>query len=337
MARPLPRPPPKRPKWKTKPKEVRPDQHPLLNGAKALFESGRLSYEVGYLKPAKRLLVDLIVTKTALDKTLTFANQLFLLLEERGHRVVLSPKTETFRRSSVDEYEVPRKRGGYDFNNLWCPYRCTVVYVGTVAIGLTIIEMVEEVEVRYVDGKYIREKDYVPSKRRGYGFDRGWKTKKDFSTGRLRLQAYSPYPRAEWVYRWQETNNRDLVSQTKAIVKELERATVEIARLVEEGERQAEIERREWEAQQEERRREEAERRAAEALKKSKEELLQIIAGWAEANRIEQFFQDAERRAAKLSGDKKLKMLERLKLARKLVGSVDALDHFMAWRSPDER
>ena len=51
------------------------------------------------------------------------------------------------------------KNRGY--NNLWSPWRCTVVYIGTVAIGLTIIEMSEEVEVRYVNGKYIREQDYV--------------------------------------------------------------------------------------------------------------------------------------------------------------------------------
>ena len=78
---------------------------------------------------------------------------------------------------------------------------------------------------------------------------------------------------------WQETKGRDLDSQIKVIVKELERATVNIARLVEEGERQAEIERQRWEAQQERWRKEEAERRAAEALKESKSELFQIIDG----------------------------------------------------------
>jgi hypothetical protein len=29
--------------------------------------------------------------------------------------------------------------------------------------------------------------------------------------------------------------------------------------------------------------------------------------------------------------------MERLKLAREMIGSVDALDRFLAWRSPDER
>jgi GTP1/Obg family GTP-binding protein len=121
------------------------------------------------------------------------------------------------------------------------------------------------------------------------------------------------------------------------IINELEKASEIIARLVEEGERQAEIERRKWEVQKEQWRREEAERLAAKALKESREELLQIIKAWGEATRIDIFFKDAEKRAASLSDDKKLKMLERLRLAREMIGSVDALDHFLAWRSPAER
>jgi dsDNA-specific endonuclease/ATPase MutS2 len=112
---------------------------------------------------------------------------------------------------------------------------------------------------------------------------------------------------------------------------------VVIARLVEEGERQAEIERQKWEAQQEIWRREEEERQAAQALKESREELLQIIDRWGRANRIEQFFRDAEQRAAGLSENDRFRLLDRLKLAREMVGSVDALDRFLAWRAPEER
>jgi hypothetical protein len=197
--------------------------------------------------------------------------------------------------------------------------------------------MSEEVEMRYINGKYIREQDYVPPKRSRYGHEYTWTTQKDYPTGRLCLQAYSPYPRAHWVKRWQETKNRDLVTQIKTIVKELEHAAVDIARLVEKGELQAKVERQEWEAQQERWRREEEERRAAMAYKESRDELLQIIKTWESANYIEQFFQDIERRAAGLSDEDRIRLLERLKLARKMVGSADALDRFMAWKAPDER
>ena len=153
----------------------RPDQHPLLIGAKTHFETGRLSYEGDYLKPAKKLLVDLAVTKAGLDKALSFANELFLSLEDNGHRVLIAPHGEFLHREEVDEREEPHRNRGY--NNLWSPWRSTVVYIGTVAIGLTVIEMSEEVEVRYVNGKFVREEDYVPPKRGRYTPDNTWTTK----------------------------------------------------------------------------------------------------------------------------------------------------------------
>lgn len=334
VAKPLPKPPTVVRRRRAATTTPRPDMHPLIRGAKELFEAGRVSRDLGYLKPAKHLLPDLIVTKPGLDKVLSFANQLFLSLEERGHRVVIAPNGEYFHRGDVDERENPGKN--HHYNNLWSPGRPTVVYIGTVAIGLTIIEMSEEVEARYVNGEYVRLSEYVPPKRGRYAPDHGWTAKHEFRTGRLCLQAYSPYPRATWVNHWRETKDRELVSRIEGIAGELERAVVGIAKLVEEGRLQAEIEHREWEARQEQWRKEQEIRRAAEARKASQKELLEIIAAWAESNQIEQFFKDAERQGAELNDADKAKLLERLKLARELIGTVDAIDHFMAWKSPDE-
>lgn len=311
-------------------------QHPLISGTKELFESGRLSYECGYLKPNKKLLVDFVVTKNGLDKVLSFANRLFLSLEECGYRVVIAPSSEHFHREKVDERENPNKANRY--NNLWTPSRITVVYIGTVAIGLTVIEMSEEVKARYVNGEYVRETDYVLPKRGRYAVDHTWSTTKDFPTGRLCLQAYSPYPRASWNKQWKETKpTQYLGNQIKGIVKELEDAAVEIARLAEEGMRQAESEHQKWEAQWRESQRQVAERRHAEALKASNEDLIRIIDRWAQSNRIELFFADAERRVANLEGDEKLRLSDRLRRARELIGSTDALEHFLDWKSPEER
>lgn len=332
VIRPLPRPPTKRKKRKSKLNSAVTGPHPLIQGVKVLFETGRFKSENGYLRPDKRNLVDLIISKESLDKGLAFADELFINLERSGHRVLLEPKGEEFHRAEVDEHEQPRNKG---YNNMWSPWRCTVVYIGTVAIGLTIIELSEEVEVRYVNGTFIRERDYFPPKRGRYsGYN--WKTTKDFPTGRLCLQAYSPYKRANWVKQWRETKDHDLRSQIKKIIKELEQAVPNIARLVEEGEIQAEIERREWEAQKEKWRKEEQERRAAKALKESRTELLKIIENWAEANRIEQFFQAAEKRIAELSESERNRFLDRLKRARELIISTDALDNLIRWKSPDE-
>ncbi len=335
VAKPLPKPPTAVRRRRAATTTPRPDMHPLIRGARELFEAGRLSYEGGYLKPAKHLLPDLVVTKPGLEKALSFANQLFLSLEERGHRVVIAPYAEHFHREDVDVREKPDKNRPY--NNLWSPGRPTVVYIGTVAIGLTVIEMSEEVEARYVNGEYVRLSDYIPPKRARYALNHSWTTKKQFSTGRLCLQAYSPYQRADWMNHWRETKDRDLTGRMKGIAAELERAVVDIAKLVEEGQRQAEIERKKWEAQQEEWRKEREIQRAAEARKASEKELLHIIAAWAESNRIEQFFKDAERQAGELNDADRAKLLERLRLARELMGSVRAIDYFLDWKSPDER
>jgi hypothetical protein len=335
LPRPLPAPPAKRKKHRSKPKEDRTRLHLLLTGVKELFEVGRLSHEAGYLKPNKRKLVDLIATKTGLGNAITFANDIFGQLEDYGYHVVLAPNGENFHRAEVDEHEVPRTNYGH--NNLWSPWSCTVVYIGTVAIGLTTMEMSEEVEARYVNGEFIRDKDYIPPKRWRYASDNSWTTKKDFPTGRLRLQAYSPYPGTKWVKSWQEKESGDLSKKTNGIIKELEQAAIEIPDLVAEAERKFKLQQQEWEAQHEKWCREEEKRRAAEALKASREDLLRIIGRWAESNRIEQFFKDIELRAADLNDLEKCKIHERLKLARNLIGSADALDHFRGWRSPDER
>jgi hypothetical protein len=315
--------------------KIHTNQHSIIIGAKELFDSGGLSAEGGYLKPSKKLLVDFVVTKNSLDRVLTFANQLFLSLEELGYRVVIAPSSENFHREDVDECEVSRKSNRH--NNLWSPLRVTVVYIGTVAIGLTIIEMSEEVQVRYVNGDYVRESDYAPQKRGRYAAHT-WTTTKDFPTGRLCLQAYSPYSRTTWSKQWKETKaTQNIGDRIKAIVKDLEVAAVEVARLAEEGMRQAEIEHQKWEAQLREWKREEEEQRQAEALKESNEELIRIIGEWAQANRINQFFADVVQRAEKLDGGAKFKLLDRLRRAHELIGSIDALEHFLKWKSPEER
>lgn len=93
---------------------------------------------------------------------------------------------------------------------------------------------------------------------------------------------------------------------------------------------------RNYDAQSKKWRRAEEERRAAKALKESKDEILRIIDSWDKAKRIDQFMLDIQKRASDLHDEERLNVLERLKRARELFGSVDALEHFLAWRSPKE-
>jgi hypothetical protein len=329
---PLPK-PPQRKKAKHCNRSELPEIHPHLQGAKQLFDEGRETSS-GYLKPIKRLLVDVIVSKQTCNRALDVANELFLLFEERGYQVAFAPKGVYLRRYAVDE----REKGGRErnFSDLWYPARDTIVSIGTVLIGLTIFEMSENVEVKYQDGKYTRVSDLPAKKPKRYE-SYSWISMQDLPSGRLCVQAYSPYNTATWSRQWKETKAGDFPSKLSAIVKELKREAATIAQLVEEGERQAEIERQRREAEHLVWLREEEVRRRIRAEKESREELFKVIESWAEVKKIEEFFADAERRAAGLSEDEKENILERLKLARKMVGGVDALQRFRSWKAPDER
>lgn len=164
--------------------------HSLILGANAHFESGRQVDESDYLRPYKKLLVDVTASKASLDKALEFANDLFNALESAGHRVTIAPsQKDQFRRSEADEREHPKKQRDYYYSRLWSPFRPTVVYIGTIAIGLIVLEMSEEVLMRYVSGKYVRDADYVPPKSSRRYFDHTWTTTKELPCGRLRLIA----------------------------------------------------------------------------------------------------------------------------------------------------
>lgn len=335
VPRPLPKPPSEIKRRRRRP-AAGPKQHPLLAGAKELFEAaGRVSFSGDYLKPSKRLLLDLAVTKSGLDKALSFANALFLRLEESGHRVVIAPNGEHLNRAAVDERENPSRT--HHYNNLWSPGRITVVYIGTVAIGLTIIEMSEELEARNVNGIYVPVRNHGLPKRTKGIFDSNWTLTHDFPTGRLCLQAYSPYYGAEWKKQWRETNSAPLDNKISAVVTELEEVSAEIARMVEEERKRADADRRRRDAEWEEYKRQEEEREAAEALRESGDELIKIIERWAESKRIEQFFAEVEQDMAELDGSTRAQLLDRLRSARELIGGTDALAQFMAWKLPAER
>ena len=99
----------------------------------------------------------------------------------------------------------------------------------------------------------------------------------------------------------------------------------------------AEERERHWQIAEAKRRREEQERREREAYKESREQLLAIVDRWALARRIEDFFQDLERRMASLEEAERAALSVRLQEAREMLGTVDAGRHFSAWRSPGER
>lgn len=323
-----------------------PALHSLLEGFQERLNEGRESYFNPYIKPIKRLLPDIITSKKMVSRTIDVANEFYLSLEKHGHQVKFSPHGQTLWRRTVDERE--KVRGGNHNSYLWSPSRPTLVFIGSVAIGLTVYEMTEYVEVRHIDGEYIRITDLTPQQLRKAARSYSWTSTRDMPSGRLCIQAYSPYPETQWKKQWQEAKAGDFPSKLPAIIRELEIASASIAKQVEEAEHKAEIQRQQLEQQREiERKRweeekakqalEDAERRRIKAIKDSREELSEIIKVWSKTRRIEEFFDDVERRTIDLEDEKKAAVLERLALARKMVDTTDALKWLASWNTPEER
>lgn len=208
--------------------------------------------------------------------------------------------------------------------------------------------MTEYVEVRHIDGEYIKVTDLTPQQLRKAARSYSWTSTRDMPSGRLCIQAYSPYPGTQWARQWQEAKAADFPSKLPAIIKELEGASATIAKQVEEAEHKAEIqrqqleqqrkiERKRWEEEKAKQALEDAERRRIKAIKDSRDELSDIIKAWAKAKRIEEFFADVERRTVNLEDEEKAAVLKRLALARKMVDTTDALKWLTSWKTPEER
>lgn len=309
--------------------------HPLIQGAKAHFENSRRIDEGQHLKPYKKLLVDVTASSTGLDKALAFANGLFNALESAGHRVLLAPESEKLSRARIDKDEISKKQHAHYYYPVWAPSRPTVVYIGTVVIGLAVVEMSEEVVMRYVgNGQYIRDADYVPPKASRRYLDHTWTTTRNIPSDRLRLIAYSPYWRVAWSENWQETKGDSLSSRIPKLIKAIQNAAVELVERLQEADRQAEIARLKQLAEEEKYLPEEDRRRVQQSIKDSQAQLFEVIKTWADVMNVEYFLQGVQDRARELPADERKTVLERLQLARDFIGTLNPLDFFLSWKTP---
>ena len=309
-------------------------QHALVVGAKACFEVDRFT-EYGYIRPRKRLLVDVVVSKPMLDTALEVANSLFNSLEGKGHRVALGHHGRYGGRPPLQLEGPQRQSLGY--REPWSPDAPTLVFVKDVAFGLTLYESSEPVEVRYVNGDYIPITQLNPVHHRWISRNHSWSSTHYLPTGRLTLRAYAAQSGVTWQHEWVERRPGELPHRFRTVRRVLVQSVPEVEQLVEKARLEAEEETRRWKAQVERWEREERERREKEAHNESREHLLAIVDRWALARRIEEFFRDIEQRAAGLEEGERAALQERLEGAREILGGIDALSHFSQWRSPANR
>jgi hypothetical protein len=204
-------------------------------------------------------------------------------------------------------------------------------------VGLSIVEVAQAVVMRYVDGRYVPDADYVaPRARSRRCVDSTWTMTKERPSGRLRLHAYAPHHRVVLNKQWQETNKSTLADHVPDIIAGIETMAAEMVPLVAKAARQMEAERLEWEAKRRRYRIEEDKRQIRESEKKSLEQLDWIIRHWADMQARSDFLTRVENEIAPLPELERRSMEERLALARSLLGSVNPMPAFREWRAPTE-
>jgi hypothetical protein len=290
-------------------KRERPETHALIIGARAHFDHARESDDQEYVRPYKRNLVDVLVSKAELGRALKTANELFLALEDRGQRVMLAPSSARYRHVACKLREGQGGRQDDYFSSVrWSPGEPTITFVGTVAIGLTLFEVSEEVEVRYDENlrKFVRIVPTTPAKpmarRSVVHRERVWITKRWMPSTRLALHAYASYHGVKWEQYWYEPMPEQLPSLFGAIAKQLEGAAVTIAKLVEEerqrvevAQRQQEMELEEWRKREAEEHRKQEEQRIHDEEVRDEKAFLELIAEWRLARDVRDYV--AESRA----------------------------------------
>ena len=319
----------------------RPDKHPLLIGARGLFDEVRGGREVLYVVPRKKNLVDVFVTPATLERALKAASELFLHLEERGQRVVLAPPGGRYARADVSVHEGatrPYDYGEYE-RGRWQPGTPTVALLGEVAIGLTIYETMEQVDSVWRDGKRVRYQapKTITTPRRGLRLPLRQEhvSRHDFPTGRLGLHAYAA-EHVSWEQTWIEKTAGDLSTMFEQIVKTFEGAAPKITKLLEERAREEERRRKEFDEQEKRWRREEAERRRKEEEAARVKRIQEEIASWRMARDVRTYVSEIHA----LVKDADLRITEGADADQELkwaLAYADRIDPLTSWRRDIEK
>ncbi len=309
--------------------------HRMISGARHHFENGQPVDKHSHLKPHKRLLVHVNASASGLDKALHFANDLFNAFEAKGHRVVMAPPNEEFWGLSADDREaVGELKERWSAKRLWSPQRPTIVYIGSVAIGLAIVEMSENIAMRYIDGEYIPDRDYVPPER-GETRD-SFITIKDVPSGRLRLIAYSPYHSVFWTNQWPVIGSSSLASKITGLIRAVEDMALELVTRIEEARLRAEIAHKKLLADMEARDRAEDRKRIEQSKADSAAQFEKVIEHWNREMSIRRFFDAAETQLAGLPESDAQAARQRLEIGRALLHGQDPIEALLAWRTPCE-
>lgn len=220
--------------------------------------------------------------------------------------------------------------------NLWSPGRPTLVFIGEVAIGLSIYEQTVEKEMVYLDGQYVplneakKIKPGLWDRKIGKFYRR---TTQRVASKRLCLRAYSPYWRVSWEYTWTEDKG-SLVKQCDDIVAYLTDRAATLALEVDKAERQAEEERKLWEAERAIALLQYERSVIIRAREESLKNLLEIVEAWSHNRKLKEFFDEIIAEAGSMNNEDRAKLVAKVHEAKDLLASFDSIEALMAWGLP---
>lgn len=296
----------------------RPLHGPLLE-TKELLSKAKTPYSSVHLSPRHRKMIDLVTSQEHLEDTIAIAQKLFSRLEDYGYRILLANADNNFISPRIETDEIlDKKKDDYYREIPWRPMVNTVAYLGTVAIGLTIVEMTETVTTK--DNNFY---SYTSTKK--------------IASRRYRLYAYSPYRHTELVKSWQDTKDSKLAQRIDEIIGGMEAMARQIPILIIEGENRAAEAQAKFEAEQYEYQR----KRAIEARKKaeveSRNDLEKLIAAWATVKNQQEFIDEIRCALEKEVPEIKKELSARLDAAKELLGTQSVADLIRSWKTPEER
>lgn len=297
----------------------------------------------GYLRPSKLRMPDLFVSKKLLPSALALMDEFYRYLHRSGYEVDFGSTT---CRPFLNYCEGKTEKESYDGN--WHPSKPTVARIGGMEMGVTIFEISEKVDARYLNGKYVRLSEAPEPKKSFRDSGATWIAKHEFLTGRLAIRAFSPYYRVSWEKTWKEAEAGTLSNQFKTIVEALEQQAKTLIPKVRQAfeEQRMEEERRviamkEWqrktEIEAEERRVAALAQARAKAASDSKEELFHLIHKWSEAKRVREFLLELENAISRVPDERREALMDRIRMARKFLGTMDVLEALEGWKTPAER
>ncbi len=137
--------------------------------------------------------------------------------------------------------------------------------------------------------------------------------------------------------RWQDTAKSFVGTSIRSIIASIIAEALELVAKLAEAERQRQFRHQAWTVSEDRRQREDDPKRIEESEAPSAADLLKIIDRWADRTSVERFPDGVERSFNVRRGDEKQAILDRLTLARVLLGTQDPFDFFQSGQTPHER